>query len=110
MLTSYNSVSFGRCLNNNGLVCITIAIPPLFIHVSLFYTGFRWFFSLKGPLFFSKVTPGQGLHEAIKTFDMEIGVDNLNLRLEVMQGIRQSVRFIMFALGAPPNIFLTEIL
>ena len=112
MLTSYNSVSFGRCLNESGRVCTTIVISPLSVHLSGVYIAFNWFFSRRGAFFFSRATPGRGLHEAIKTFDMPIGVNNLSLQPVVMHGIRQSVRFIVFtlSLGASPNIFFTEIL
>jgi hypothetical protein len=109
MPTSHNSVSFGRCLNESGRVCTMIVISPLFFHLSVVYIGFHWFFLREGALLFSKATPGQGLHEAIKTFDMPIGVKNLTLQPVVMHGIRQSVRFIMFTIAVSPNIFFTEI-
>jgi hypothetical protein len=70
-------------------------------HLSVVYIGFRWFFSQNGALFFSNATPGQGLHNAIKTFDIPNGFNNLRLRPVVMHGIRQSVRFIIFTLDAP---------
>ena len=42
----------------------------------------------------------------MKTFDMPISVNYISLQSVVMDGIRQSVRFIMFTPGASSNIFL----
>ena len=80
------------------------------VHLSVFYIGFNSFFLEKGAFLFSKATPRQGLHEAIKAFDMPIGDNNLSLQPVVMHGIRQSVRFIIFTLGVSPNDLFTEIL
>jgi hypothetical protein len=68
-----------------------MVISPLSIRSPVVYIGFRFFFTQNGALFFSNATPGQGLHEAIKTFDMVIGVNNTRLWPVVMHGIRQSV-------------------
>ena len=90
---SYDSVFCGCCLNKSGRVCITIVISPLSVHLSVVYIAFSWFFLRQGVLLFSSVTPDQGLHEAIKTFDMAIGVGNIRLWPVVMHGIWQSVTF-----------------
>ena len=61
------------------------------VHLSVVYIDFPWFFLRQGVLLFSNATPDQGLREAIKTFDMAIGVNNIRLWPVVMHGVRQSV-------------------
>src|SRR5258708_8184559 len=106
MPTSYNGVSFGCCLDKSGRVCTTIVIFPLSVHLSVVDIDFYWFLSRKGGLLFSKATPGQGLHEAIKTFDLPIGVHNIRFWPVVIHRILQSVRFLMFTLAFFLNTFL----